>query len=907
MDAGELRRFYEAVLPREGWYVIARREKQGFRHVHLKSLDELCRISLSLRDKPGSYFATQAYREATNRKGDNVRSHKTLRCDVDIRPGGTSYSTVEAAISALSALDSDYGTPLTVWSGGGFHLYWPLSREVEPDEWIWLAAGLKERCIALGLLIDHGCTADRSRVLRIPGAINEKWNTRVEVIQWHERELDPDALPRGQAQAFKPLAAVAPIPPAPADIEALAVRCGQIALFLAAPEDQPEPAWKNCGRMFCHIDGGREAFHAISSRHPGYASGEAESKLNPSVGVPHCATFETDWPEGCEGCKYRHLNLTPLKVAAVPDPEPAPQLPAALALPNGYQLANDGALYYTAAKGVPVRICNGLVAVDSILEDEDGREGLLRLRYSRHGKAAQYLTLPMASLVNHLGVRTLAAYGISVACTPAQWHQYFTASHHQVALAGPETKPMAVKTLKSMGWKKPSNSMDDKYFVLGPTAYSPSHPPVQVHADENSPYKRISREYHVRGSADDWRSVMQAYLLDDTVPEGAKVTWFAGIATPLIRRSGQKLFNSGVHVLVGPPGTGKTTLLVLSASCWGNPSERGDQFIAPRSTMNSVCSHMAVLKHLPVYVDEADTVLFGNSADEMGEFIHIINGREKGRMAADGGMREAGQWELNMICASNQAFMPRISSKLDADSATGNLARIVEYTLPAAASGRWDDAGYMEFAKSCYGHFGAMWIPHILSHDIPAIYRDEFNRDLGFDRADRIYRAHAALTFTAMKLLKGMGWTVDKRLYDFQIEHLRKLGGQQKEMRQKAGYTAMLQQFMHANRSLLLTYSRMPTAQAGCMPEEVAADIFVKRQAKGALILEKGLCLIEQTAAQQYLKMSGVASPRAILSALIAKGDIWEEKIKLYGYNDRMYPPTPCYAVPVNSEADRRA
>jgi hypothetical protein len=68
------------------------------------------------------------------------------------------------------------GQPIVVSSGGGYHIYWPFTEEVEAAKWKPLAESFKRLCKQEGLVIDWNCTADAARVLRIPGTVNLKFD-----------------------------------------------------------------------------------------------------------------------------------------------------------------------------------------------------------------------------------------------------------------------------------------------------------------------------------------------------------------------------------------------------------------------------------------------------------------------------------------------------------------------------------------------------------------------------------------------------------------------------------------------------------------------------------------------------------------------------------------------------------
>lgn len=78
--------------------------------------------------------------------------------------------------AALSAFIKATGlpTPTLVNSGGGLHVYWPLTRDVTVDEWKPVARSLKQLCTKQVLHADPSVTTDAARILRVPGTNNFK-------------------------------------------------------------------------------------------------------------------------------------------------------------------------------------------------------------------------------------------------------------------------------------------------------------------------------------------------------------------------------------------------------------------------------------------------------------------------------------------------------------------------------------------------------------------------------------------------------------------------------------------------------------------------------------------------------------------------------------------------------------
>ena len=64
--------------------------------------------------------------------------------------------------------------PTIVNSGGGLHVYWPLTEDVPAQDWVEHARKLKALCRTHNLGADPAITADAARILRVPGTQNYK-------------------------------------------------------------------------------------------------------------------------------------------------------------------------------------------------------------------------------------------------------------------------------------------------------------------------------------------------------------------------------------------------------------------------------------------------------------------------------------------------------------------------------------------------------------------------------------------------------------------------------------------------------------------------------------------------------------------------------------------------------------
>jgi hypothetical protein len=165
-------------------------------------------VCLSTQREPGAAkTASNGYTYyKANRGQQNAVALKSLFIDLDAK--GTdknSYDNPKDAMAALAAFIKETGLPkpnVVVNSGGGFHIYWVMSRALSVDEWKPLAFALAEATKQHGLKCDTQCTIDCARVLRIPNTLNRKTEPPrpVQLISFREGDYSVESLEQSLAQ-----------------------------------------------------------------------------------------------------------------------------------------------------------------------------------------------------------------------------------------------------------------------------------------------------------------------------------------------------------------------------------------------------------------------------------------------------------------------------------------------------------------------------------------------------------------------------------------------------------------------------------------------------------------------------------------------------------------------------------
>lgn len=128
---------------------------------------------------PGQ-FASDVSRYATN-----ANSFNSLFIDVDCGPN-KAYTNKKEALSALQLFCSEADLPipsLIIDSGWGVHVYWCFQEQVSVEQWRLAADNLKKKTKSIGLQADMAVTADPARVMRVPGSLNLKQQTKPKPVK----------------------------------------------------------------------------------------------------------------------------------------------------------------------------------------------------------------------------------------------------------------------------------------------------------------------------------------------------------------------------------------------------------------------------------------------------------------------------------------------------------------------------------------------------------------------------------------------------------------------------------------------------------------------------------------------------------------------------------------------------
>lgn len=286
----------------------------------------------------------------TGRRIANCVGQRSLFLDIDSDKYG---SDVDSALESLVQVTQAMSLPppsLIVNSGGGLHVYWTCTEDIPLAQWPGLASRLRNGCAAAKLRFDGQCTIDRTRVLRVPGFRNPKYQDRWVEILFEGREyslgelvamLAPfPALDLGQAPAvasdmFPGLvlqdmggltsafaAALEGKPASWGRIEQASLSgagCGVLARIMNDNTEANYALW--CGALSivrCTDDHNR-GISITSEAHPDFDVGATVRKMNEFAGPRTCQTLGADAQDHwgispCATCSHRGRIKSPVEL-----------------------------------------------------------------------------------------------------------------------------------------------------------------------------------------------------------------------------------------------------------------------------------------------------------------------------------------------------------------------------------------------------------------------------------------------------------------------------------------------------------------------------------------------------------------------------------------------------------------
>ena len=773
------------VQPSEGWFaVLGIKGENDVKQELVATRAEVDAVTAKfLAEERNVYFGVAKFESDRNRKKENVKALKAFWLDIDCgegkaevnpktgRPDG--YIDQATGLEKLKEFCDTYSLPkpILVNSGRGIHVYWPLTEEVTREQWEPVAERLRELCVSEDFYID-GKVFEVARVLRIPGTYNFKDDppTSVEIIS--------DAEPVDY-EIFKTLLGVKTFTEAPPKREltelAKSMMTNQTSSFkkimlksingtgcqqiLASYEEQEtlsEGRWFDALSIAKFCTDRDVAIHKMSEKYPDYSYSATEKKIQHIVGPHKCLEFEKSNPGGCEGCPHRGKITSPIVlgkeveaaseedntvvVEGDDEEEEVHQIPK---YPYPYFRGKNGGIYrIVGEEEEPQRVYeHDLYVVKRMRDPLHGDVVVMKLHLPRDG--VKEFIVPNSQVMEPKELRkALSSHG--VVCGKEAFNQLCT--YIILSIKELQFKRKAEQMRQQFGWAD-----KDTKFIVGDREITADG---IYHSPPSSMTQNIAAHMEPKGSKEKWSEVFSLYGRPGLEPHAfAALTAFG---SPLFKFLGQS--GAIINVIHPGSGTGKSTILHMCNSVWGEPTRLCAMW---DDTLNAKFLRLGVMNNLPFTIDEITNT---SPADFSTLAYGMSQGRGKDRVKASSNEMRLNltSWQSISLCSSNASFYEKLSSLKT--SPDGEMMRLIEYKI------EFNDVLEASFAKAMFDHqlkenYGfagdiyAKWIVENLEEVRNSLkgIQSKIDKELKLTQRERFWSAVVAANITGGLIAKNIG------------------------------------------------------------------------------------------------------------------------------------------------------
>ena len=779
----QTKEFLSSVLSGEGFYCVfgtrAGEEREKKIQKFYPTLDAVCEAADNLAQEGfNAYFGLATFKTGENRKAENANQFKSFFLDLDCRPG-KEFSGKEEAIAELRRFckATKLPRPTLVDSGGGIHVYWPLTEPVDADDWKVVAEQFKALCGLHAFNIDTSVPSDKARVLRVPGTLNFKDDPPTSVVILGELS-DPIAFEDFKALMGEiPVTAKNFVPKVMDDVtNALAGSysnsfklivqktaagrgCDQIKKIIQEQETISEPLWRAGLSVAKFCTDGDRAIHKISSKHPEYTPESTNDKVALIKGPYTCDKFNEYNPGICENCKHRGKIKSPIVlgrevleateedsiVEDVPENIEAPKQTYVIPkYPDPFFRGKAGGIFKRMKNkdGDPIEMPiyhNDFYVVRRLRDPDVGEAVVMRLHLPKDG--VREFTVPLASILSKDEFRKhMAAHGVAV--IKMEELMAYTASWVNKLQATAQ----ADEARRQFGWT--SELLDS--FVVGSKEIRADR------IDHNPPANSTVRMFplfQTKGTLDGWKKVINFY----NRPGMEMHQYVIGLAfgSPFMQFVPQcaSLF----HIHSQDPGLGKTTALMAGASIWGNP-----ELILLRETDThaSKMNRAEVYKNIFLPLDEMTNV----HPKEASDFLYQLTGgmqRNRQSQSANQERTRGETWHTNACSTGNTSLLARVRMYKAIPKA--EATRVLEYEAQKFhfdTKAETDELGQNLYAN--YGHACIPFMQYVIANlaevrELFVTTQARIDKAAGMTQPHRFWSVQAASGITGLLIAKRIG------------------------------------------------------------------------------------------------------------------------------------------------------
>ena len=804
-----VRQFFSSILPSlpEGgcYYITGLSQEKKPQIVPCPTIDQLLYQTDKLEGEGYNVFVgLGAYASAEDgKKKANVARLRALWCDIDVGKDDSKYASQRDAVAAVVAFSKETGLIPTYInsSGKGLHVLWSFTEGVAAPRWRQIAGAFKRYYESFGLDADPARATDVTNSPRVPGTTNHKHNLPVAVLlDKHDTLYDPDELYQ------KLVSKVGEEPeqqdnkssggPTIVSAKPIVQHCKQIA----GMGNSDRKGWILAMSVLKRCKDGLDYAHQLSKENPAqYSEAEVTREFTSlEENAPaRCATFLENNAELCEDCPHKGKIVTPVQLIhhgsygseEVPEPvqtehlEYPPKWDAHYIRMNhpDFDVTDSGVYYNEVRKNkktgeierVSTLVCTTRLYLRKV------EVFIKQFRPQR-----SYLF----DAIHPDGERETLRYIIDEDGGAQNTNRWFNNAKIFCAMTGPKAgsifmefinaylqsvahEAKEVRVMNKLGWvddfidpvtKKPTHG-----FLIG-SGLVTKDGMKEIGFQGDVANKTASTIFCHKGSLEAWKEVPRMYRRLRQ-PLGQLAMCF-GFAAPLMRYSIAEARNCIFNIWSSKGGVGKSCLLRMVASIWGNPME---SFFAKDTTFAAMEHKLMMWNNLPAMMDELTEM----SDEEMANLAFAIcSGKQREKMQRNGAVLvDTGYWETCVFTTANKSFKECIARRhANTDAAT---KRVMDY--------EWDGKNYsshskemtyitrcLERAENNYGLAGPEFIYQFLQHPEKVAtlrrYVAGWAKNYNF-QGDERYMAYPL----AIAMLAGE-WAVEFGLLDYDMSELQR-------------------------------------------------------------------------------------------------------------------------------------
>ena len=649
-----------------------------------------------------SYFACASF-ASEERKQDVVDRVRSLWLDIDC--GETKdYPDKKDAAAALKqfCITLSLPKPFIVDSGRGLHVYWPFDHDVPKDEWLKLAKALKRAAAENDFHIDPVCTADAARVLRVPNTLNFKNLENpvgVKILSFGNKR--PISLYREALQRF--FIEEKPAQNTRMELDPLTkmlmgnyesefakiarkslgdsgTGCAQIKHALVESATLYEPLWHAALSIAYRCSDGEQAIHKLSNKHPDYDPSETEKKAQGTAGPRTCDWYRNESGNGelCAGCTNKVTSPIQLgKVLKTPEPEvveanteePKEEAPTEDTIPDypfPYLRGVNGGVYRKDrnpdGEVEEVLVYDyDLYVTKRIHDDQHGECAVMKLHLP-HDPIREF-SLPLKTIQATDKMRdALSEQGVTFSGVKGLQN---IMTYTSTFIKHLQSKMQAEKARTQFGWAD-----GDTKFILGSREISAAgvrHSPPSSTTAELAPHMKPVGDFEA------WKEAFNMYKPYEDGAQGHIFALLSAFGSPILKFTGTA--GALVSLQNVTSGTGKTSLLRLVCSVWGNPEK---MLLLAQDTTMAKMQRMGVMNCLPNCFDE----MTNTKPEDLSNLVYAISqGRGRNRMMSGANAERINNttWDGLSLCNGNASIVAKLSAHKA--TAEGELMRVLEYKV----------------------------------------------------------------------------------------------------------------------------------------------------------------------------------------------------------------------------------